>query len=229
MIDARRAAPTVLLAILLAGCASATASTSPTVPSAASGSASPSSPPNPAEAAPPTACLGLGSEECAGVRGIAISTLEPADPMPVYVQVGLFGCRVTERCPRTLAARPEGDVVIEFPAGQAINVHVKALPDGSIESTRGEAFGVAAEPGSVRAAAGPAPYTLGHCGLFSGIDFDGSWWDPVGPVDDHSDAINAADGVITLMDPDHGSFVSRGGLIVQLLRHAGAKHLPMCQ
>jgi hypothetical protein len=46
--------------------------------------------------------------------------------------------------------------------------------------------------------AGPIPLTLGHCGIFSGIDLGGSWWDPVGPVDiDHGDAINAATGVVT--------------------------------
>ncbi len=69
-----------------------------------------------------------------------------------------------------------------------------------------------------------------HCGLWSGIDAGGSWWDPVGPVDgDHPDAINAADGTLTVLDPDHATFTSRGGLTVQLQRHEGAKYLPLCQ
>jgi hypothetical protein len=30
------------------------------------------------------------------------------------------------------------------------------------------------------------------------------------------------------VDPDHATFLSQGGLSVQLLRRDGAKHLPMC-
>ena len=71
-------------------------------------------------------------------------------------------------------------------------------------------MGVGVEPSSeVGWPAGPQPYTLGHCGIFSGIDADGSWWDPVGPVDmDSGDAVNATEGVLNLTDPTHGTFVA---------------------
>ncbi len=76
---------------------------------------------------------------------------------------------------------------------------------------------------------GPRPFSLGHCGLWSGIDVGGSWWDPVGGVDgDHPDAINAADGTMAIIDPEHAIFTSKGGLTVQLLRRDGEKYLPMC-
>ena len=57
-------------------------------------------------------------------------------------------------------------------------------------------FGIAVAPSSTagQLATDPIPYSLGHCGLMSGVDVDGSWWDPVGFVDiDHSDAINCGE------------------------------------
>ena len=91
-------------------------------------------------------------------------------------------------------------------------------------------MGVAVEPtSSSPVAAGPLPYTLGHCGVFSGIDIDGSWWDPVGPISmDSGEAINATPGTVTFTDPDHATFVTPGGFSLRLLRHAGAKLLPFC-
>jgi len=92
-------------------------------------------------------------------------------------------------------------------------------------------MGIAVEPTSDEGIpAGPQQIELGHCGIYSGIDFGGSWWDPVGPVDgDHPDAINAADGTLTIQDPDHATFTSKGGLTVELVRHEGEKYLPLCQ
>lgn len=69
---------------------------------------------------------------------------------------------------------------------------------------------------------------LGHCGLGSVIDVDGGYWDPVGFVPDHPDAINAASGVFSLIGPNTGSNATEGGLIIQLIRHPGPKHLPPC-
>ena len=137
--------------------------------------------------------------------------------------------QVEPGCPTTLAARPEGDVSVEFAEGAGINVHLTALPDGTIEATRGEPMGIAVAPASPAADPAPVPFTLGHCGLFSGIDVDGSYWDPIGLVDyDHGDVINAASGVFAATDPDHATFTSKGGLVVTLQRHPGAKLLPFC-
>ena len=45
------------------------------------------------------------------------------------------------------------------------------------------AFGVLLGPTSQGpVTAGARPFSLGHCGLWSGIDVGGSWWDPVGQV-----------------------------------------------
>ena len=177
----------------------------------------------------PTACITLDAADCARARDLTATALTNADPTARYVQVGPFGC-LTDPCPTTLADRPEGDVTIEFDGGTGINVHLIVAPDGSFEAVRSEPMGVSVPPSSrAGMAAGPQAYTLGHCGVLSGIDADGSWWDPVGPVDfDSPDAINAAEGVLTLTDPTHAIFVSSSGFTLQLVRHDGPKLLPMC-
>lgn len=198
--------------------------------SASPASAAPSEAPEAsADAALLTACLTLGPQDCERARTFAASTLEAGDPEVRYVQVGPFSCATGDRCPLTLLARPEGDVVLEFPGGAGISVHLKVAADGSFEATRGEAMGVAVEPVSVAVEAGPIPFTLGHCGVFSGIDLDGSWWDPVGPVDmETGDAVNPTAGVLTFLDEDHATFVTPTGFDLQLVRREGPKFLPMC-
>ena len=169
-------------------------------------------------------------EDCAVARDAAAATLTATDPPVIYVQVGPFGCATGDRCPETLADRPEGDVTIEFQGGTADNVHLKLAPDGTLQAERTPGFGIAVEPGSaVGFPAGPQAYTLGHCGIWNGIDADGSWWDPVGPVDMESgDAVNATGGVLNLTDPTHGTFVAPSGFALQLQRRDGAKVLPPC-
>jgi hypothetical protein len=233
------AAASLVLAFLIVGCGSGGGSTAPS-PSAPSGvSDLPSSPPSevPAGSAGAidtdvaTACLTLVAEDCARALAAASAELDPAvDPAPVYVQVGPFGCATGDRCPETLVSRPEGDVTIEFPGGAAINVHLVSAPDGSLQATRDQGFGIAVEPTSpVGFPAGPQPFTLGHCGIFSGVDADGSWWDPVGPVPmDSGDAVNATAGVLNLTDRTHGTFTAPTGFALQLLRRDGAKVLPPC-
>ncbi|MEO5885652.1 MAG: hypothetical protein ABIQ58_09090, partial [Candidatus Limnocylindrales bacterium] len=131
----------------------------------------------------PTACLALGDADCARARDMAAPVLEDGDPPVRYVQVGPFGCLVGDRCALSLPARPEGDVVIEFDGGDGITVHVTVAADGSFEAVRGPTMGVSVEPVSAPGSAlRVQPFALGHCGIFSGIDVDGAWWDPVGPV-----------------------------------------------
>ena len=179
-------------------------------------------------AAVPTACVGLGEQDCRRVVGHIATLLTPDDPEIGYVQVGPFGCSASGGCPTTLAARPEGDVGLESPAG-ALSYHV-SWTDGNLDARRQEAFVVELSPSSRPLVPGaPQPYTLGHCGLFSGIDHGGSWWDPVGLVDyDHPDAINAAEGTIAAIGPDRAIFTSNAGLTVQLVRRDGPKSLPLC-
>lgn len=212
-------------AIAVAGCASA--------PPSSSASTGPEPTPSATAAAGalqgvPTACVGLGEQDCRRVAAQVATALTPQDPSVGYVQVGPFGCPDGLGCPTTLAARSEGDVTLEF-AGGALSFHVEST-GGDLDIQRQEAVGVQVGPSSAPSAlAGPQPFTLGHCGLWSGIDTGGSWWDPVGLVDyDHGDSINPAEGTIAPIGPDQAIFTSKAGFTVQLVRHAGQKFLPLC-
>ncbi len=180
----------------------------------------------------PIACYGLGADDCRRVAEQTATTLLTAtrNAPIVYMQVGPFGCPAGERCPTTLVARPEGDVTVESAGVPATGFHVTAAAAGPLEVEPQEIFGIVLEPTTAKAAmSGAQSFTLGHCGLWSGIDLGGSWWDPVGPIDwDHGDAINSAEGTIAFNDPDHATFTSKGGLTVQVQRRDGGKHLPFC-
>ena len=84
----------------------------------------------------------------------------------------------------------------------------------------------------------PQVITLGHCGLASPLDFDGSLWDPIGGHDraggaiagdgEVSDLINAADVSITLVEPRVARLLTQAGIVVVLERHAGPRSYPLC-
>lgn len=178
----------------------------------------------------PTACVNLGPDDCRRVVA-QTAALVPEGSAVTYIQVGPFGCAAGQGCAASLAERPQGDVTLEAGAG-ALSYHVTVVGNGAeLQLDRQDAFGVLLGPRSQPpVTAGARPFSLGHCGLWSGVDVGGSWWDPVGQVDgDHPDAINAAEGSLTIIDPDHATFTSRGGLTVQLQRHQGDKYLPLCQ
>ena len=178
----------------------------------------------------PVACLGLEQPDCMRAYDAAAAALAPELEV-VYAEVGPFGCPNEPGCPNSLVGRPSGQVVFERATGEPVAVSIATAADGTITTAPGESFTVAVAPTSLpgQLHAEPTPYTLGHCGLGSGIDVDGSWWDPIGFVNiDHGDAINAADGTFTPHDPNHATFLSDGGFEVSLVRRVGEKHLPMC-
>jgi hypothetical protein len=223
-----RVASFIVASVLLVACASDSAS-----PPAAAG---PTDDPQPTPTASgavslegvPTACIGLGEADCRRVVAQVTTLLTADDPRIGYVQVGPFGCPAAPGCPTTLVARPEGDITLES-AGGALAFHIK-VTDGNLDARRQETFGVELQPTTrPPVPGGPQPFALGHCGLWSGIDHGGSWWDPVGLIDyDHGDAINAADGTIAPVGPDRAVFTSKNGFVVQLVRRNGPKFLPFC-
>ena len=175
------------------------------------------------------ACYGLGEIDCARAMEAAAALLPAGVPVG-YVQVGPFGCVNGVECDTTLLARPSGQVLFEPTTGDPLAVQVTLGAGGELRAEPAEAFMVRVAPESTpQALAGPLPFSLGHCGVGSGIDVDGSWWDPVGFVDaDHGDAINAAEGTFVASDQSHATFTSAGGFTVDLLRRVGDKHLPGC-
>jgi hypothetical protein len=218
-----------LASVLLVACAS----NSPSPPAPAGPTDDPQSTPTASGALSlegvPTACVGLGEADCRRVVAQVTTLLTADDPRIGYVQVGPFGCPTGEGCPTTLVARPEGDITLES-AGGALGFHIK-VTNGNLDARRQETFGVELQPTTrPPVPGGPQPFALGHCGLWSGIDHGGSWWDPVGLIDyDHGDAINAAEGTIAPVGPDRAVFTSKNGFVVQLVRRNGPKSLPLCQ
>ena len=82
------------------------------------------------------------------------------------------------------------------------------------------------------------PYSLGHCGLGSPFDLDGSLWDPVtghdgsgGPLTEahEGELINATAGTVTLVTSDVAEFRTPSGAIVTLVRLPGERAYPLCQ
>ena len=231
----------VVAAFVASGCAAVDVprgTVSPASPPGASPSQAGSKEPTPPGSAEPTgsdlttvptACIGLGADDCRRVVA-QVATIMPPGSAVTYIQVGPFGCAAGQGCAPSLAERPQGDITLEAGVG-ALSYHVTVSSGSELAIERQDAFGVLLGPESQPpVTAGARPFSLGHCGLWSGIDSGGSWWDPVGPVDgDHPDAINAADGTLTIQDPDDATFTSRGGLTVQLVRHEGDKYLPLCQ
>ena len=179
----------------------------------------------------PIACLGLEQPDCTRAFDAATGGLAPDDEV-ISAEVGPFGCPNEAGCPTTLAFRPAGQVIFERSNGEPVLISLSAAADdGTIATSPGDYFGVAVAPTSVsgQLRGEPIPYSLGHCGLLSGVDVDGSWWDPVGFVDiDHADAINAANGTLAPSEPNHATFTSDGGFSVNVVRRVGEKYLPGC-
>jgi hypothetical protein len=73
------------------------------------------------------------------------------------------------------------------------------------------------------------PFTLGHCGLLHVVDFDGSFWVPVGQLDLEEPAnINSSEGQMQLVGPNRALFASGGRVIATLARFPGPKQFWLC-
>lgn len=79
-------------------------------------------------------------------------------------------------------------------------------------------------------------FNLGHCGLQSPVDIDGSFWDELDgvtangqPFDLRQDGemINATAGVVVVIG-DEARFRTESGSIIRFARHEGDKGFPGC-
>jgi hypothetical protein len=105
------------------------------------------------------------------------------------------------------------------------------------EGRPGASGGTILEPVSAHLEPGIAyRFDLGHCGLLSPVDLDGSFWDPLDgttssgePLDLAADPemINAASGVVVVIG-DEARFRTAGGSVVRFARHEGEKEFPGC-
>jgi len=78
---------------------------------------------------------------------------------------------------------------------------------------------------------------LGHCGLGSPLDFDGSLWDPVAGHDGRGrplseeqviELINASTVELVLVDVDAAVLITPGRGMVLLRRHVGPRRYNLC-
>jgi hypothetical protein len=105
------------------------------------------------------------------------------------------------------------------------------------DGREGEEGGVIFRPVSAPIQDGVAyRFTLGHCGLHSPVDVDGSFWDAIDGLTMAGDRldleldgemINATSGVIVVIG-DELRFRTESGSVVRFGRHDGEKEFPMC-
>jgi hypothetical protein len=221
----------VALAItLVTACATAT----PSNPPAATVSAAPTEMPSP----PPVesgiaelarGCWRIKEPGCGeALRAVSDALAQAPAHSYGYATVEFMGC-AKELCGDTIE---EGDLVrvVLEPVDGSAAVEGRVERQGAVLAAiaRPAEGYFPVEPGSPEAAQGvPVPVALGHCGLYSGIDADGSFWDPVGLIDpDEPATINSADG--TMVITGDAAVLDAGTLHLDLVRHRGLKYLPGC-
>jgi hypothetical protein len=233
-----------VLALGLAACGTTPGSAVPTTAAtggAEAGSAS-STPAAPAatatataETAPPRelvlGCLSITDAECRFLAQQVLATLPAERGAPFSIQIQLYQCENPDvPCPQTLDVR-QGKAVVEFTDGEMPIDLSLGWPSLAPTIAPIDTFYLGlSHPSSPRVVGGgPFPYDMGHCGLTHVIDFDGSYWVPVGQVDgDHPTVINAESGSMLLINPNLAEFHGDSGFMVQLARFPGPKHFWGC-
>jgi hypothetical protein len=199
------------------------------VPSAPAGSATPSG--EAPRAALVLGCISIDDPECQFLARQIVAVLPPERGPAFAVGIQLFECENPDApCPKSLSARV-GKAVVEFLDGEEPLELSLAGPPLTPEIAPQDAFYLGlSHPSSARVAGGgPFPFEVGHCGLSHVIDFDGSYWVPVGQVDgDHPTIINAEAGSMRLIAPSLAEFRGDSGFTAQLARFPGPKHFWGC-
>ena len=106
-----------------------------------------------------------------------------------------------------------------------------------VDGRPGESGGIILDPISTSIEPAIAyRFSLGHCGLFSPIDVDGSFWDPVEgrtatgarlDLDGDPEMIKATAGFFVVIG-DEARFRTETGTVLELRRHDGQKEFPGC-
>lgn len=171
------------------------------------------------------ACIGLEVGQCELVL-TALSEKLPGTA-PAYVAISERLC--DGPCPGSERGLWLGHVMVEFSDGRKAETILIEVDGDTIAWQPIESALVAVTPRSPRLSGPATEYTLGHCGIGSGIDVDGSFWNPVGVIDaGASDLINSAAARFTLNTADTATLVTEGGAVLQLVRHPGTKYFFLC-
>jgi hypothetical protein len=176
-------------------------------------------------------CISIEDAECRFLATQIVAGL-PAERGPAFaVEIQLYQCENPNApCPKSLSARV-GKAVVEFlDGGEPIDLSLQG-PPLLPEITPQDAFYLGlSHPSSARVVGGgPFPFEVGHCGIGHVIDFDGSYWIPMGQVDGDSPTMfNAESGQMRLLGPSLAEFRGDSGFTVQLARFPGPKHFWGC-
>ena len=181
--------------------------------------------------APPIrlACISLREAACEALAGEVRGRLAGSGAL-IAITVEAFPCDVGQ-CPPGFEARQEYSIVAELTAPTRIRQYLATtMFTGTLRIDGGmDTESVEVRPTSARTGDRVRPFTIGHCGLSSPIDVDGSMWDPFGAIDGtHPAAINAAAGQFTLVGETTARFETDSGFAVHLLRRDGPKAFRFC-
>jgi hypothetical protein len=174
-------------------------------------------------------CISVEAAECRSVADLVIDRLPEERGMPFAIVINLYGCGAP--CAESLDAR-QGAVTVEYAdGGEPIDATVHGPAEAPVFGELDTGWSGLIEPVSTPVdGPGPYPHDLGHCGLLWQVDFDGSFWLPVGLVDgDAADLVNAASGEMVLIESNLAQFEADSGFTVQLARFAGPKHVFLCR
>jgi hypothetical protein len=130
----------------------------------------------------------------------------------------------------SFAASPPPDDIVLWPLPESVAVVPPDIPTVSVEPESIDELEIGE----------PIEHSLGHCGLWSPVDLDGSLWQPVGGTKPDGSAIvegddaaigeliNATPGVFVIVAEDRAHFTTATGSILEFLRAPGALSYPLC-
>jgi hypothetical protein len=206
-----------LAALVLGACGTSTSTPAPTEA--------------PAPAGLVVGCMSIEANECRFVAEQVVAAMPAARGRPFAVEITLFPCDGGGACVRTLAAR-EGRAIVEYAdGGEPIDVRLGGPPQNPTVAIQENHFwSGTVQPTSARVnGPGPFPFDLGHCGLSHVVDFDGSFWVPIGQVDGEAPGIiNSESGQMLLLAPNLAQYRGATGFSAQLARFPGPKRFFLC-
>ncbi|HTK43774.1 MAG TPA: hypothetical protein VL749_00275 [Patescibacteria group bacterium] len=173
-------------------------------------------------------CVGIPADACRSITDHLPVVLPAGRGRPATIQVVSSSCGDVPCPPGAVSGRATAEwadggapVLVTF-EGLAANPRFLVIGDARWSGL--------VQPRSQRVLPGAAvPFTLGHCGLLHVVDFDGSFWVPLGQLDPDAPAsINSADGQMQLVGPNRARFATGGRVIATLARFPGPRHFWLC-
>jgi hypothetical protein len=185
--------------------------------------------PSAAGTGPIVACMALPSAECEPLARDVLNVVSQDAPQIVRIEVGPVE-KAAQPLQRSLVGAESVIIVLEFAETSPtwLEIDPRTRPP-AILRTQPSRIEPATPVSAPLGDAGMQPLLLGTCGLASGIDFDGSWWDPIGEIDAYApESSGPARGGITLMTANTAIFETESGFRINLVRHLGPKWVAGC-